>query len=105
MLIDDLITQLRELPVGSRVVEVSGWAEEPPEFPVPCRYIARGRGLVIRIDLPDEVVEIGPNGWPARKEFREFESVGGVEGHASGQRTAEIGSDSGCRVPHDRASP
>jgi hypothetical protein len=104
MLIDDLIAQLRELPEGSRVVEVSGWAEEPPEFPVPRRYIARGRGLVIRIDLPGEVVEIGPNGWPARKELREFESVGGVEGHASGQRTAEIGSDSGCRVPHDRAS-
>src|SRR5690606_19409153 len=101
MLIDDLITQLRKLPEGSRVVEVSGWAEEPPEFPVPCRYIARGRGLVIRIDLPDEVVEIGPNGWP----LREFVSVGGVEGHASGQRTAEIGSDSGWRVPHDRASP
>lgn len=39
----------------------------------------------------------------ARNELREFVSVGGVEGHASGQRTAEIGSDSGCRVPHDRA--
>lgn len=66
MLIDDLITQLRKLPVGGLVVETSGWTQAPPQFPVPCRGITLARELVIRIALPDKEVEIGPDGWPLR---------------------------------------
>ena len=64
MLVDDLITQLQKLPAGSRVVETSGWTQAPPTFPIPCRRITLGQGLVIRIALPDREVEIGLDGWP-----------------------------------------